>query len=240
MWIQDRSGGDVAFLDSNLNTFLAAAASARDRIGQHRIPRFGAPDLMPTSTATKYQTRHQPQQRLPDHAGIHGRGLRQSVQPLRPPMAGFIYKRRATSGRTPAISPATTSAREGRHGPALGRRLHRRVFGPEFTNRFNLYRAAHLIGTPAPGYSSDQGDAGAGAGRQRGPSPRDGLRVGRTSRTSSAKPAEPATGLRALVGLRLLILAALYESWSLPFSVLLSVPIAVFGPSPAALAKLRF
>src|SRR5260370_7959782 len=32
----------------------------------------------------------------------------------------------------------------------------RRVYGPEYTNRFNLFRAAQVIGSPAPGYSSDQ------------------------------------------------------------------------------------
>src|SRR5260221_2287227 len=32
----------------------------------------------------------------------------------------------------------------------------RRVYGPEYTNRFNLFRAAQVIGGPAPRYSSDQ------------------------------------------------------------------------------------
>src|SRR5207244_4131441 len=32
----------------------------------------------------------------------------------------------------------------------------RRIYGPEYTNRFNLYRAAQVIGTAAPGYSSGQ------------------------------------------------------------------------------------
>jgi HAE1 family hydrophobic/amphiphilic exporter-1 len=32
----------------------------------------------------------------------------------------------------------------------------RRISGPEYTNRFNVYRAAQLLGNAAPGYSSGQ------------------------------------------------------------------------------------
>jgi HAE1 family hydrophobic/amphiphilic exporter-1 len=103
------------------------------------------------------------------------------------------------------------------------------VFGPEFTNRFNLFRAAHVIGTPAPGYSSDQAMraleevANEALPREMGFEWAD---LSYQQRKASG------TGnlifVLSLVCV-FLILAALYESWSLPFSVLLSVPIAVFG-----------
>ena len=43
--------------------------------------------------------------------------------------------------------------------------------------------------------------------------------------------------LRDVVSLRLLILAALYESWTLPLSFLLGTPVAVFGAFAALWAR---
>ena len=50
--------------------------------------------------------------------------------------------------------------------------------GPEFTNRFNLYRSAEIGGVPAAGYSSAQALDGPRADREGGPAAGDGLRVG--------------------------------------------------------------
>src|SRR5262249_46451232 len=105
----------------------------------------------------------------------------------------------------------------------------RRIAGPEYTNRFNLYRGAQILGSAAPGYSSGQAlaaleqVAAAALPREMGYEFAD--------LSLQEKTAWGRAG--AIFGLSLLfvflILAALYESWSLPFSVLLSVPIAVMG-----------
>ncbi len=101
--------------------------------------------------------------------------------------------------------------------------------GPEYTNRFNLFRAAEITGSPAPGYSSAQAlDALEEVAKQSLP--------GDMSYAWNAMSYQEraAAGSGALVfGMALLfvflILAAQYESWSTPFSVLLGTPIAVFG-----------
>jgi HAE1 family hydrophobic/amphiphilic exporter-1 len=103
------------------------------------------------------------------------------------------------------------------------------IRGPQYTNRFNIYRAAQVTGGPAPGYSSGQAlDAVEEVLRETLP-PEFGFDYADLSyqerRASSA--AWPVYALA--IGFVFLILAALYESWSLPFSVLLSVPVAVFG-----------
>src|SRR5260370_36244641 len=105
----------------------------------------------------------------------------------------------------------------------------RRVYGPEYTNRFNLFRAAQVIGSPAPGYSSDQAmNALEQVSKEVLPRER-----GFAWADLSYQQRAAAGSGTAVFGLSLvivfLILAALYESWSLPFSVLLSLPIAVFG-----------
>src|SRR5262245_19876936 len=100
--------------------------------------------------------------------------------------------------------------------------------GPEFTNRFNLYRSAEITGVPAPGYSSAQA---------------------LTALEETAKEVLPgdvsfdwadmsyqekkAPGVAVVFALAILlvflILAAQYESWGLPWSVLLGTPFAAFG-----------
>jgi HAE1 family hydrophobic/amphiphilic exporter-1 len=105
----------------------------------------------------------------------------------------------------------------------------RRVSGPEYTNRFNLFRSIQINGSPAPGYSSGQATAAMEeVAAQVLPS-----NMGYAWIDMSYQEKKAAGGQAAVFGMSLvfvfLILAALYESWSLPFSVLLSTPVAVFG-----------
>src|SRR5712675_100447 len=103
--------------------------------------------------------------------------------------------------------------------------------GPEFTMRYNEYRSAQINGSAAPGYSSDQATAALEeVFRQTMPREMGFDYMGMSYQEQKARQGVPAW---AIFGLSLLfvflILAALYESWSLPFSVLLSTPVAVFG-----------
>jgi HAE1 family hydrophobic/amphiphilic exporter-1 len=101
--------------------------------------------------------------------------------------------------------------------------------GPDFTNRFNLYRSAEMMGSPAPGYSSSQAlQALKEVAAQVLPSD-----MGYDWNAMSYQE-EKAAGSGAKVfflGMLFvfLILAAQYESWSLPFAVLLSVPTVILG-----------
>ena len=102
------------------------------------------------------------------------------------------------------------------------------VFGPEYTTRFNEYRGIEIFAIPAPGFSTGQAmQAVSEVANQ--VLPRDmGFAWNGISYQQSI--AGSGAGVFALsIVLVFLILAALYESWSLPFSVLLSVPVAVCG-----------
>jgi HAE1 family hydrophobic/amphiphilic exporter-1 len=105
----------------------------------------------------------------------------------------------------------------------------KRVSGPEYTNRFNLYRSIQINGSPAPGYSS--GQAMAAMEEVANESLPNGISYAWSDMSFQEKKAAGGQGM--VFGMSLvfvfLILAAMYESWSLPFSVLLSTPIAVFG-----------
>ena len=105
----------------------------------------------------------------------------------------------------------------------------KRVSGPEYTTRFNLYRSIQINGSPAPGYSS--GQAMAAMEQVANEVLPAGFGYAWSDMSYQEKKAE---GGQAMVFAMsfvfvFLILVALYESWSLPFSVLLSVPVAVLG-----------
>ena len=230
MWIQDRSGNDVPFLEKNLSAFMAAARK-RPEVGSiNTVFRASVPEVYASvdrdkvlkqgvSLSSVYQT----MQAFLGSAYISqfnrfGRQWRVFLQAEgdQRESAGDIsgYYVRSGNGQMVPLS-AFVSAK--------------RVYGPEFTNRFNLFRAAQVIGNPAPGYSSEQvmraleQVANEALPREMGFEWAD---------LSYQQQKAAGTGTQTFV-LSLvcvfLILAALYESWSLPFSVLLSLPIAVFG-----------
>jgi HAE1 family hydrophobic/amphiphilic exporter-1 len=103
--------------------------------------------------------------------------------------------------------------------------------GPEFTMRYNLYRSAQIIGSAAPGYSSGQAMATLEKVFAETMPPEMGFDYMGIS--FQEKKAQEGVSPSVIFGFSLLvvflILAALYESWTLPFSVLLSTPVAVFG-----------
>ena len=101
--------------------------------------------------------------------------------------------------------------------------------GPQYTNRFNLYRSAEISGTPAPGYSSAQAlDALEEVARATLPQDM-GYMWSNMSYQEKAASGQSAQVFAMALLFVFLILAAQYESWKLPFSVLLGTPWAVMG-----------
>jgi HAE1 family hydrophobic/amphiphilic exporter-1 len=103
--------------------------------------------------------------------------------------------------------------------------------GPEFTLRYNLYRCAQINGGAAPGYSSAQAiKALEETFAQTMPSEMGYDYMGMSyQEKQAAEGVSPAVIFGMSLLFVFLILAAQYESWPLPFSVLLGTPIAVFG-----------
>ena len=101
--------------------------------------------------------------------------------------------------------------------------------GPRFMLRYNLFPAAELSGTPAPGYSSGQAMAAITEVAA------ESLPAGYGFEWSGQSLEESEAGNTATLVLILsavivfLLLAALYESWSIPLAVLLAVPFGILG-----------
>src|SRR5438445_858487 len=157
MWIQDRSGADVPFLQKNLEAFMAAAKK-RPEVGSiNTIWRASVPQIYADVDRDKVLKQ-----------GISLSSVYQTMQAF---MGGAYINQFNRFGRQWRVflqaeadqreTPNDISGYYVRNGkgdmvPLSAFVDTKRVYGPEFTNRFNLFRAAQVIGNPAPGYSSDQ------------------------------------------------------------------------------------
>jgi HAE1 family hydrophobic/amphiphilic exporter-1 len=121
--------------------------------------------------------------------------------------------------------------RDGESVPLAALTSTKSIAGPEFTMRYNLYRSAQLNGSAAPGYSSAQASKALEEVFAQTMPPEMGYDY--LGISFQEQKAREGVSPLAIFGLSFLfvflILAALYESWSLPFSVLLGTPIAVLG-----------
>jgi HAE1 family hydrophobic/amphiphilic exporter-1 len=124
-----------------------------------------------------------------------------------------LYVRNATGGMVPLSTLGTLKP----------------IVGPETVPHYNNYTSAKINGGPAPGYSSGQ----AVAAMERAAAavlPRDFGYEWTGITYQELKAGSVATIVFALaIVFVFLILAAQYESWSMPFMVLLAVPLALFG-----------
>ena len=229
-WLQDRSGGSLEFLEQNLQKFLAAARQRPELANVTSQFNASVPQVFVDVDRDKvlkqgvalgdvYQTMQAFLGGLyVNQFNRFGRQWRVFMQAegadrTTPADISQFYVRNSDSEMVPLSALQTT-------GPTAG---------PQYTNRFNVYRAVQVTGAAAPGYSSGQAlDALEEVARMTLP-----REFGFDWSDLSYQERKASGGTAGLFALSILfvflILAALYESWSLPFSVLLSVPVAVVG-----------
>ena len=230
--LEDRAGKDVAFLAQNVKTFMDAARK-RPEIAS-MITTF-----LPSVPQVFVQVDR-------DKVLKQGIDLSQVYQTLQTFMGGFFVNYFNRFGRTwqvyiEAEGDYRTDAKN--VGQFFVRNANsdavpldaistiQNISGPEFTLRYNEYRSAQINASAAPGYSSTQAmNALEETFRQTMPSD---MGYDYVAMSFQEKKAQQGVSPTMVFGMSLifvfLILAALYESWSLPFSVLLGTPVAVFG-----------
>lgn len=105
----------------------------------------------------------------------------------------------------------------------------RPISGPDYTTRFNLYRSVEVTGGPAVGYTSEQARTALKEVAEE-VLPQD---MSYAWNAMSFQEEKASGSLMMILTFSLLfvflILAAQYESWSLPLSILLGTPFAIFG-----------
>ena len=230
MFLQDRSGGTIEFLAGNVRRFVEEARKRPEL--QNVMPNFSpsVPQLYAAVDKEKAMKQGVPigevYSALQAYLGgsyindftRFGRQWKVYVQGepsfrRTPDDVGQFYVRNSRGEMVPLSSFVTM----------------RTASGPEYTVRFNLYRAAEVIGTPAPGYSSGQALAALEEVAAKALPPQMGYAWNALSFQEKISQGSTLKVLGLSIVFVFLILAALYESWSLPFSVLLSTPIAVLG-----------
>jgi HAE1 family hydrophobic/amphiphilic exporter-1 len=230
--LEDRSGSDIAFLAKNVATFMDAA---RKRSEIASLSTTFLPNV--------------PQQFIEvdrDKVLKQGVNLNDVYRTIQAFMGGYfinyfnrfgrqwqVYIEAEGNDRARAenVGQFYVLNKDGENVPlSTLTRIVPRV-GPEFLLRFNEYRSAQINGSAAPGYSADQATAALEeVFHQTMPREMGFDYSGISFQEQKARQGVPPA---AVFGLSLLfvflILAGLYESWSLPLSVLLSTPVAVFG-----------
>jgi HAE1 family hydrophobic/amphiphilic exporter-1 len=100
--------------------------------------------------------------------------------------------------------------------------------GTELTNRFNLLRSVELNGVPASGFASGQAMAALEEVFKETMPPELGFAYAQLSYQEKIAPPAGPTLVAAIVVV-FLLLAAMYESWRLPWAVLLGSPLVALG-----------
>jgi HAE1 family hydrophobic/amphiphilic exporter-1 len=238
--LEDRSGQDLSFLTQNLNTFLNAARKRPELAALNTTYLPSVPQVFADVDR--------------DKAVKQGVNLTDVYTTLQTFMGGFfvnyfnrfgrqwqVYVQAEGEYRTRPENVGLFYVRNANNQPVPLSALTRIDYrdGPEFVMHFNEYRCAQINGNAAPGYSSAQASRALEEVFAQ-TMPRE---MGFDFSGISFQEQQAAQGVprSAIFGLSLifvfLILAALYESWSLPFSVLLTTPVAVFGAFLALLVR---
>jgi HAE1 family hydrophobic/amphiphilic exporter-1 len=230
MFIQDKAGNTPEYLQEQTNAFVAAARK-RPEIGR----------VNSTFNATSPQIRLEVDRQKAMKLGVPLSTVNSTIGAF---LGGAyvndfnrfgrqykVYVQADASYRvTPEdLSMAYVKNNKGEMVPVTTLVTASKVSAPEFTNRFNLYRSAEISGVPAQGYSSAQAlKALEETATEVLPQT---MGYAWSNMSFQEKQAEGSAGSIFLMALLFvfLILAAQYESWKLPFSVLLGTPFSVFG-----------
>jgi HAE1 family hydrophobic/amphiphilic exporter-1 len=230
--LEDRSGSDVQFLSDNLNKFVTAARQRPEIANLTTTVLPSVPQQFVTVDRDKvikqgvaindvYRTVQAFMGGLfINYFNRFGRQWQVYIEAegdfrKRSDNLGLFYVRNASGTMVPLSALTKFDS----------------LTGPEFTMRFNEYRSAQLNGAAAPGFSTDQAMKALEETFAQTMPPEMGFDY--SGMSFQEKKAQEGVSSGVIFGFSLLfvflILAALYESWTLPFSVLLSTPVAVFG-----------
>ncbi len=230
--LEDRSGSGIDFLAKNAQLFVAEARKRPELAGVMTTALFGVPQLgvkvdnakvmsQQISLSSMYQTIQAFMGgALINYFNRFGLQWQVYVQAdgdfrTKASNLGKFYVRNAGNEMVPLSTLVTTFPRS----------------GAEFVMRYNLFNCVQINASAAPGYSSAQAMAALEAVFHKSMPNQMGFDYSGMSyqEQKAAQGVSPGAIFALAFFIVFLIMAAQYESWTLPFSVLLGVPIAVFG-----------
>jgi HAE1 family hydrophobic/amphiphilic exporter-1 len=232
MVLQDRAGRDIAFLAENTRAFMEAASKRPELSGISSTFKPGVPQVFVEVDRDKTLKQGVP--------------LKDVYQTLQVFMGGSfinyftrfgrqwqVYLQAEGEYRTDVGYLGRFSVRnaKGDMVPLSALTSVGMQSGPEFLMRYNLYRSAQINGGASPGFSSAQ--AMAALEEVFAQTMPEGMGMEYLGMSYQEKKAQEGVSPSVIFAMSFLIvfliLAAQYESWKLPFSVLLGTPVAVVG-----------
>ena len=165
--LEDRAGKeDISFLTANVDKFMDAARKRPEIASVNTTFLPVVPQLYVDVDRDKALKEGVELDRgLPDAANVHGRLLRQLLQPLRPAVAGLCGGRRTSIGPGRRISAVLCAQHMGQSLPlARADTIKSSTGSPEFTMRYNEYRCAQINGAGAARLQLRPGHEGARGG----------------------------------------------------------------------------
>ncbi|MFN8256817.1 MAG: efflux RND transporter permease subunit [Bacteroidales bacterium] len=229
MMLQDRGGNTAQYLAQQTQAFIAAAQKRPEIKRIYTTFNAGSPQIKLEIDNEKAMKLGVPVSTVTDALGTFlganyvndfnrfGRQYKVYLQAqdqdrVNPESINLIYVKNNKGEMVPVSTLVTVS----------------KVTGPDFTNRLNLFRSAEIGGVPADGYSSAQAMKALEEVADKVLPADMSYDYINLSYQEKHSPGGASVFIMALVFV-FLILAAQYESWKLPFSVLLGTPFAVFG-----------
>ena len=238
--LEDRSGGSIDFLAKNTQVFMAEARKRPELAGVMTTALFGVPQVGVNVDNAKAMTQQIPLDALYqtvqtfmggslvnffNRFGLQWQVYVQADGDFRTNAnnLGKFYVRNVNNQMVPLSTLTTTYPRS----------------GAEFVMRYNLFNCVQINASAAPGYSSAQVIAALEDVFKKTMPTQMGYDWSGMSyqEVKAAQGVSPATIFGLAFFVVFLIMAAQYESWTLPFSVLLGVPIAIFGAFVALYAR---
>jgi HAE1 family hydrophobic/amphiphilic exporter-1 len=230
--LEDRSGSPIEFLAKNSEVFMAEARKRPELNGVMTTALFGVPQVGITVNEEKALTQQ-----------VNLASVYQTLQTF---MGGSlvnyfnrfgrqwqVYVQAEANYRTSAdnLGKFYVTNSNGDMVPLSTLTGNVPRSGPEFVMKYNQFQCVQINGSAAPGYSSGQAIAALeDVFKKTMPTQMGFDYLGMSyQEVKAAQGVSPAAVFGLSFFVVFLIMAAQYESWTLPLSVLLGVPIAVFG-----------
>ncbi|WP_333803510.1 efflux RND transporter permease subunit [Sulfurospirillum sp.] len=234
MYVQDRTGGNIQLLDTYVKEILAKASERKELAAMRSTINTNVPQMLINVDTEKAKS-----------LGVDTADIFATIQAT----FGNTYTNDFNLfGRTYHVNVQSESnfregvenysdvfvkSSEGRLIPISSLASIKRIVGPSIVQKFNMFQAAQISGQPSPGYSS--GDALRVIEEVAKSVLPNGYTIAWAGTSYQEKLLEKSgnTAFIYAIIFVFLILAALYESWTIPFAIVLAVPFALFGAAVA-------
>jgi len=229
MMLQDKGGNTAEYLAAQTQNFINAASKRPEIKSIYTTFNAGTPQIKLEIDVEKAMKLGVPVSRVTEALGtMLGSSYTNDFNRFGRQYKVFVQSEAINRSSPEDLNVIYVKNNEGSMLPISTLVKAKKIMAPDFTNRLNLFRASEIGGAPNDGYSSAQALTALEEVAAEVLPADMGYSYINMSYQEKASPGGGSVFIMALVFV-FLILAAQYESWKLPFSVLLGTPFVLFG-----------